>query len=257
MPSPPSHEEDAAEEEEWEREATSTLETLGSVHVEDGPTADHAFHLDLRMETSIPNHQIELNNASLKFSNEAAGYRMITHFFAHLCLYLRMIDIPVLPFAFQVILEAYLQVLVAADQKKLIAIYAGAEEDNAVERHTMFLTSLELTPDIDERRLALTRAREHGLSVHRVEVVTAERRIDRAFEGLLPSVIALQATPSDIELLLLRSIEWTTFEDGTYDTALEQATVILRAGRVSLAKNLVEMLPRELASIDQPEERAT
>lgn len=29
------------------------------------------------------------------------------------------------------------------------------------------------------------------------------------------------------------------------------------AGRVSLAKNLVEMLPRELASIDQPEERAT
>ncbi|KAG1743846.1 hypothetical protein EDB19DRAFT_1906938 [Suillus lakei] len=53
----------------------------------------------------------------------------------------------------------------------------------------------------------------------------------------------------------------TSFEDGTHDTALEQATVILRyflgAGRVSLAKNLVEMLPRELASIDRPEERAT
>ncbi|KAG2119308.1 hypothetical protein DEU56DRAFT_837147 [Suillus clintonianus] len=27
------------------REATSTLETLGSIHVEDGPTADHAFHV--------------------------------------------------------------------------------------------------------------------------------------------------------------------------------------------------------------------
>ncbi|KAG1773371.1 hypothetical protein EV702DRAFT_1243845 [Suillus placidus] len=56
------------------------------------------------------------------------------------------------------------------------------------------------------------------------------------------------------------SMEWTTFEDGTYDTALEQATVILwhflGAGRVSLAKNLVGMLPRGLASIDQPEERA-
>lgn len=47
-------------------------------------------------------------------------------------------------------------------------------------------------------------------------------------KGPLPSVITLQATPSDIELLLLRSIEWTTFEDGTHDTALEQATVILR-----------------------------
>ncbi|KAG1880932.1 hypothetical protein F4604DRAFT_1748863, partial [Suillus subluteus] len=35
--------------------------------------------------------------------------------------------------------------------------------------------------------------------------------------GPLPSVIALQVTPSDIELLLLRSIEWMTFENGTYD----------------------------------------
>ncbi|KAG1769091.1 nuclear pore protein 84/107 [Suillus placidus] len=146
-------------------------------------------------------------------------------------------------------------------------MYAGALRDNAVERYAMFLTSLELTADVNECRLALTRAREHGLDVHKVAVVTAERTIDRAFEllpqmkGPLPSVIALQATPSDVELLLLRSIEWTTFEDGTHDTALEQATVILRyflgAGRVSLAKNLVEMLPRELASIDQPEERAT
>ncbi|KAG1880888.1 hypothetical protein F4604DRAFT_1748551 [Suillus subluteus] len=132
----------------------------------------------------------------------------------------------------------------------------------------MFLTLFELTADINECRLALTHAREHGLNVDRVEVVTAERAINRAFEllpqmkgGPHPSVIALQATPSDIELLLLRPIEWTTFEDGTYYTALEQATVILRyflgAGRVSLAKDLVEMLPRELTSIDQPEERAT
>ncbi|KAG2150822.1 hypothetical protein DEU56DRAFT_778672, partial [Suillus clintonianus] len=45
MPSLPSQEEDAAEAEEWEREATSTLEILGSVHVEDSPTADHAFHV--------------------------------------------------------------------------------------------------------------------------------------------------------------------------------------------------------------------
>lgn len=29
-------------------------------------------------------------------------------------------------------------------------------------------------------------------------------------------------------MLLLRSIEWTTFMEATYDTALEQATVILR-----------------------------
>jgi len=37
----------------------------------------------------------------------------MTRFFAHLCLYLQMIDITVSPLAIQIILEAYLQVLEA------------------------------------------------------------------------------------------------------------------------------------------------
>ena len=32
----------------------------------------------------------------------------------------------------------------------------------------------------------------------------------------------------DAELLLVRSLEWTTFLEGTADTALEQANVVLR-----------------------------
>lgn len=35
----------------------------------------------------------------------------MTRFFAHLCLYLQLIDIAVSPLAIQIILEAYLQVL--------------------------------------------------------------------------------------------------------------------------------------------------
>lgn len=60
-------------------------------------------------------------------------------------------------------------------------MYAGALGDNAVERYAMFLTSLELSADIAERRLALTRARDHGLDIERVAVVTAERTIEKAF----------------------------------------------------------------------------
>ncbi|KAG2111123.1 hypothetical protein DEU56DRAFT_905551 [Suillus clintonianus] len=187
-----------SEEEEWEREGTSTLETLGIVHVKDRPRITCLSAGDHR--------------------SSSIG---------------QTIDIPVPPLATQ-----------AAGQRELIAMYAVPLGDNAVERYAMFLTSLELTADVNDRRLAVTH-------VHKKAVVAAKRTIDRAFE----------ATPSDIELLLLRSKEWTAFEDGTHDTALEQVTVILRyylgAGRVLLAKNLVEMLPRELPSIDQPEERAT
>jgi len=99
-------------------------------------------------------------------------------------------------------------------------------------------------------------------------------------EGPLPSIIALQLPPTDAELFLLRSIEWTIFQDATYNTALEQANVILRyflgkffcppylsipkttkpfpgTGRVQAAQSLLDVLPPELAGIPEPEERAT
>ncbi|KAH7886730.1 nuclear pore protein 84/107 [Phlebopus sp. FC_14] len=262
---------DVVEEEEWEKEATSALETLGKVTVEDGPPADNAFHVSqLAIILGRTHPLLETFAAGLRdgiYDPDSSEYPTMTRFFAHLCLFFQMIDISVPPMAVQVILEAYLQVLEAAGQRELIAMYAGALGDNAVERYAMFLTSLDLSAGVDERRVALMRAREHGLDIEQVAVVTAERTIEKAFEslprlrGALPSIIALQPTPLDEEMLLLRSIEWTIFMDATYDTALEQATVILRyflgAGRVGLARNLLEILPRELASIDEPEERAT
>jgi nuclear pore complex protein Nup107 len=115
-------------------------------------------------------------------------------------------------------------------------MYAGALGDNAVERYALFLTSLALSADPAERRIALQRAREHGLDVPRVAIVTAERTIERALDNLPSSVkgplpdlakAALEAA-EEAEILLVRSIEWTVVEADTYDTALEQANVILR-----------------------------
>ncbi|KAI0749092.1 hypothetical protein C8Q74DRAFT_1374190 [Fomes fomentarius] len=132
----------------------------------------------------------------------------MTPFFAHLCLFIQMIDLPVSPFATQVILEAYLQVLENAGQW--------------------------LSGNAHERHLALTRARKHGLNVEHVTVFTAERTMEKVFtilplvKGPLPSIIGLEPAPTDAEWLLVRSIEWTTFVESTYDTALEQADVILR-----------------------------
>lgn len=172
--------------------------------------------------------------------------------------------------ATQNILEAYLQVLEDAEQRPLIALYAGALGDNAVERYALFLVSLALNADVSERKLALTRASEHGLDMHRVAVVAAERTIEKAFEelphslsdaGALPSIIALPQPLNEDELFLLRSIEWTTFFEDTYPVALEQTNVILRyflsMGRVQAALSLLEMLPSGLADLSEPEERAT
>lgn len=54
---------------------------------------------------------------------------MMTRFFAHLCLFLQMIDIPVPPLATQVILEAYLQVL---EVTKLRFIFSGSHLNSEI-----------------------------------------------------------------------------------------------------------------------------
>ena len=68
-----------------------------------------------------------------------------------------------------------------AGQCDLIALYAGVLGDNAITCYVAFLVSLSLSIDINERRLALTQANEHGLNVERVAIVTAERTIEKVF----------------------------------------------------------------------------
>ncbi|RDX54330.1 hypothetical protein OH76DRAFT_1341693 [Lentinus brumalis] len=261
---------DLGDEESWEEDVLQTLGALADVQVADGAPADHPYHISqLHIILDRTDELLEsfANGLQEGLYLSAPEYPAMTRFFAHLCLFLQMIDMPVSPYAIQIILEAYLQVLENAGQRDLIAMYAGALGDNAVERYALFLTSLELSGDANERRLALTRAKDHGLDVERVAVVTAERTIEKAFtilppaKGPLPSIVGLEPAPTDPEWLLLRSIEWTTFFESTYDTALEQANVILRyflgRGRLQLAKNLLEMLPPELGTLQDPEDQAT
>ncbi|KAF9488030.1 nuclear pore protein 84/107 [Pleurotus eryngii] len=259
------------EEEEWEKEVVGTLEGLKSVAVFEGQAADHAFHVSqLHIILDRTSTLLEIFANGLTdgiYADTSSEYSTMCRFFAHLCLFLRMIDIAVPPLAAQIILEAYIRVLEGAGQRDLIAMYAGALGENAIERYALFLTSLELSTDLSERRLALTRGMDHGLDLDRVAITTAERTIEKAFEllpplaGPLPSVIAMQPPASETEQLLLRSIEWTTFSSATFHTALEQANVILRyflgSGRVNVAQQLLGMLPPELAAIGEPEEMAT
>ncbi|KAF8639343.1 hypothetical protein AX17_001562 [Amanita inopinata Kibby_2008] len=305
----------AVDEEDWEKEATSTLESLRNVAVAEGPPADHAFHFSqLHIVLNRTSTLLDVFAGGLRdgsYGPSSYEYTPLCRFFAHLCLFLKMIEIPAPPLATQAILEAYLRVLEDAGERRLIALYAGALGENAVERYALFLVSLGLTvierssgdaedvsmrdvgrrptiggiededgeaaaggDNVEERKRSLIRAREHGLDVNRVAIVAAERTVDKALEilpptstrGSLPSLVGgtdgtLQRPASPAELFLMRSIEWTIFKPETYDTALEQACVILRfflaSGRVKLAQQVSNALPPELAGISEPEERAT
>ncbi|TBU55991.1 107-domain-containing protein [Dichomitus squalens] len=204
-------------EEEWEEEVKQMLEALEAVQVAEGAPVEHPYHIS--QLHIILDKTDELLRSFGNGLQEADEYPALTRFFAHLCLFLQLIDMPVSPLATQVILEAYLRVLESAGQRELIAMYAGALGDNAVERYALFLASFELSGDMHKRRLALTRAREHGLDIERVAI--------------------------------------TTFLESTYDTALEQVNVVLRYFLGTIARMLLDMLPPELGSLPEPEDQAT
>ncbi|KAL5501221.1 NUP84 [Sanghuangporus vaninii] len=247
------------EEREWEREAVAALESLTHVGVAEGPPSTDPFHVSQlhiilnRTDKLLDEFAVGLQSG--EFNPTQPNFPSLTRFFAHLCLFLRLIDMPIPADATQIILEVYLQVLERAGQREHIALYASALGDNAVERYALFLTSLDLSVDIDERRQALLRAQRNTLDMIRVAQVTAEKTLEKAFEMLprmkvtLPPVVT-NDTLSDTEWFLIRSIEWTTFYEQTYPDALEQANAIIRyflgCGRIHGARTLLRMLPSQL-----------
>lgn len=74
-------------------------------------------------------------------------YPTMTRFFAHLCLYLQMIDIPVAPLATQIVLEAYLQVLEVHPPASLLPIlFPKLKSLGTLSRQQANATSSRFTP---------------------------------------------------------------------------------------------------------------
>lgn len=67
-------------------------------------------------------------------------------------------------------------------QTDLIAQYAAALGDNAVNRYALFLAELPVSAYPHERRDALFRAEEFGLDVTQVALSTADMCMERAFK---------------------------------------------------------------------------
>jgi len=136
-PSGRGEEQEAGEEEEdtWRADVEQELQALSTVQPQEGYGADDPFHVSQlhiildRTDALLDDFASRLRDGAydresaesvllflltqiLILPMDTAGrYPTMTRFFAHLCLFLQMIDIPVSPLAIQIILEAYLQVL--------------------------------------------------------------------------------------------------------------------------------------------------
>lgn len=203
--------------------------------------ADHPFRIS-QLHIIVDKTDLLLHDFASRLSNNqidpnSPQYPSMTRFFAHLCLFMQMSDEVVSPFVTQVILEAYLSVLEVKGQRKLIAMYAGALGDNAVDRYAHYLSTMELSVDSKARGDTLADAAKYGLDTVRVAEKAAEMSVSRALEALassssltsLPNLAETEEVELDgAEEVLFRALEWTTFQDETHALALKHANIALR-----------------------------
>ena len=103
------------DESDWENEVFSTLSSLQTTSVSSGPPADHAFHFSqLHIMLGRTSTLLDVFAGGLNDGVYGPGmeeYVPLCRFFAHLSLYLGLLDVSVPVGAVQVVLEAYLRVL--------------------------------------------------------------------------------------------------------------------------------------------------
>ncbi|CAE6488486.1 unnamed protein product [Rhizoctonia solani] len=227
----------------WEQDVKSVVSGLKHAPVEKGAGADHPLHWTqvyciLGDMTEVLSLVAERLNGGLDTMRK--GW---IRFFAHLCLFLTIIQQPVPADASAIILEGYIRVLEAEDQRNLVALYVSALGDNAVDRYAAYLASLPDDLPYDQRADALKLAKQHSLVVERVAELPPLR-------GPLPTPADMSDQATPIELRLVKSVEWLLFNQETWETAIYQSNAVLRymlgMGRLHAARLLVSSLPDAL-----------
>ncbi|SJX65396.1 nucleoporin [Sporisorium reilianum f. sp. reilianum] len=265
---------------------------LGSLHgVFDklSQTQSHSIHLQannpyrLVQRSIISNNLPELFNrladnlGDMQASLEPATFARLLRFFAHLILYLRLLSISLPDFACNAILSCYVQVLEAAGENDLVAMYASSlEPQSATRSYANFLRSMDVNASRDAKAHALRQAEQHNLDLAAVARCT----VGIVFDELFPSIMSdfdepssfggafktrggpgkLDAVRFDVRLdgneeALVRSIDWLTFDPATYADAIIQSNALTRlflsTGRLHAAKVLRDRMPNEvLSSVD-------
>ncbi|KAL7410578.1 nuclear pore protein 84/107 [Mrakia frigida] len=186
-------------------------------------------------------------------------YPPLLRFFAHLVIYLRLLhqDPPLEPA--NIILQAYLDVLEEEGKSELVAVYAASlGEQNGATSYARFLKAMNPRATKEERKVALLRAKEHGLDLVEVAKLTVDLVMNETFMSMPgrddpePDVtdFSTRVIEGGPDWVLIRSLEWLTVSEETYPEALIQANNLVRFflayGKVHAAKELLILLPQQL-----------
>ncbi|PWY97337.1 nucleoporin [Testicularia cyperi] len=247
----------------------SSASGLAAIFDKLGQMQAHSVHLQannpfrLVQRSVISNSLQELlgrfadNLGDMQKSVEPATFARLLRFFSHLILYLRLLEQPLPDFACNAILSAYVQVLEAAGESSLVAMYASSlEPQSATASYSNFLRSMDINTSREAKASALRQAEEHSLDLAAVANCTTALIFDELFSTIAFDERADMAkfdTRLEInEEALIKAVDWLTFDPLTYADAIVQSNALTRlflsTGRLHAAKVLRERMPSEVLS---------
>lgn len=197
------------------------------------------------------------NLTEMQMSLEPSVLARLLRFFSHLILYLRLLEIPMSDFAANAILSAYVEVLEAAGETSLVAMYASSlDPQSATTSYASYLRSMDVNASRPVKAEALRQAGEHNLDLAAVANCTVALVFDElfasiAFDGRV-DLVRFDAKLDANEEALINSIDWLTLDACTFADAVVQSNALTRlflsTGRLHAAKTLRERMPSEVMS---------
>ncbi|KIO24192.1 hypothetical protein M407DRAFT_26387 [Tulasnella calospora MUT 4182] len=254
---------DLPDENQWWADVDKLVREMGNVRVEDGAASDNAFHFaQLHLVLGNVNgllEQVASTCASRAEQEQPSSrdWQLVIRFFAHLCLFLRVIHEPIPTPAVDVILNEYIRQLETdPTSSPLVALYVGALGESAVEKYASYLARLDVHLPQKDRESALRDCEKHGLDVGQVAVMAAALAA-RAILAVLPNAKGPLPDPTsgppqitENEHVLVRSLDWLLYTGRTGDEALAQANSLIRyflgIGRPVGARVIMSLVSQKL-----------
>ncbi|KAJ3299145.1 hypothetical protein HK104_009939 [Borealophlyctis nickersoniae] len=231
---------------------------------------------ELRKSSEEPFHEIQRDIILSRIDqclqrgrlNEDASreWPNVSRFLAHLGIVLLDLDFPVDPSSIYCAILAYASDLIAAQQKKLIALYAHyLPSETQVELYANFLRGVDDRP---EARMQLLEAAHHyGLDVQLITHRTVELIFRDALHSIsdkMPKNITIAGLKQPIsrdDERLIRALEWLTYHSSQNEDLLINSNVLMRkflaCGRANAASQVFNRYPSDDALLNHDWVRAS
>ncbi|CAG8808173.1 42779_t:CDS:10, partial [Gigaspora margarita] len=189
--------------------------------------------------------------------DDSAAYSHILRFAAHFVLFLRDLIPPTSDKESDDLIKTYTELLIDFKQDSIIALYASKlPREMSIDTYALFLKNI--AGSYDERFYFYNLAEKHGLDVIAIARRTSDLILEeylkeeRYANALYLRISSLKDPVDPKDIVLIRGLEWLTFNKNQVVEAMDRANVLFRRFLACGKLNAVNSLLNSMANPKSP-----